>query len=182
MERPEIISAKKDFFSGHGLDLMRVRGQQIMSSHILFQVNRPQVICQTIEGEVVVINLKSGTYYSLTGTAAAIWDALERGAAASQITDALASHFTDCDAGLKGIVDGFLNELRGESLIVPAENIGPVASGALNGAPVKREKFVRPALKKFTDMQELLLLDPIHEVDATGWPLAKPDPNHHADQ
>ena len=154
-----------------------------MSSHILFQVNRPQVICQTIEGEVVVINLKSGTYYSLTDAAAVIWDALERGAAASQIAGMLSARFTDCDDGLKGIVDGFLNELRVESLIVPAENIGgPVASGALNGAPVKREKFVRPTLKKFTDMQELLLLDPIHEVDATGWPLAKPDPNHHADQ
>jgi hypothetical protein len=24
-------------------------------------------------------------------------------------------------------------------------------------------------------MQDLLLLDPIHEVDATGWPVAKAD-------
>jgi hypothetical protein len=161
---------------------MRVRGQPIMSSHILFQVNRPRVICQTIEGEVVVINLQTGSYYSLTGTAAAIWDALEHGAVASQITGALAAHFTDCDAGLEKIVDNFLDELRGESLIVTAENGVPTANGAVNGAQTKREKFIRPALKKFTDMQELLLLDPIHEVDATGWPLAKPDPNKNANQ
>lgn len=151
-----------------------------MSNHTLFQVNRPQVISQTIEGEVVVINLQTGTYYSLTGAAAAIWDVVERGAAAAQITDTLSSHFTDCDAGLAEIVDGFLNELRGEALIVPAENGGTVASDVLNGALIKREKFIRPALKKFTDMQELLLLDPIHEVDATGWPLAKPNPDRHA--
>jgi hypothetical protein len=25
-------------------------------------------------------------------------------------------------------------------------------------------------LQKFTDMQDLLLLDPIHEVDESGWP------------
>jgi Coenzyme PQQ synthesis protein D (PqqD) len=170
----EIISAKKDFFSGRGLDLMRVRGQPIMSSHTLFQVNRPQVISQTIDGEVVVINLQTGNYYSLTGAAAVIWDALERGEAASQITGTLSAHFTDCDAGLKGIVDVFLDELRDESLIVPAENIGPVANGVLNGAQIKREKFVRAALKKFTDMRELLLLDPIHEVGETGWPQARP--------
>jgi Coenzyme PQQ synthesis protein D (PqqD) len=151
-----------------------------MNSDILFQVNRPQVICQTIEGEVVVINLQTGAYYSLTGTAAAIWEALERGSASEQIMGTLAARFTDCDAGLKTIVDGFLNELRGESLIVPAENGTPAGNGVLNGAQIKREKFVRPALKKFTDMQELLLLDPIHEVDATGWPLAKPDPGGHA--
>jgi hypothetical protein len=162
---------------------MRVRGQPIMSSHTLFQVNRPQVICQTIDGEVVVINLQTGTYYSLTGAAAAIWEALERGAAAAQITGTLAAHFTDCDAGLESIVDGFLNELRGESLIVPAENGVPVTNGALNGVKIKREKFVHPELKKFTDMRELLLLDPIHEVGETGWPQAKPQtPGSHASQ
>jgi hypothetical protein len=153
-----------------------------MGAHVSFRINRPQVICQTIEGEAVVINLQTGSYYSLTGAAAAIWDALEHGAAAPQITDTLAAHFTDCDAGLENIVDGFLDELRGESLIVPADTGEPAANGVLNGAQIKREKFVRPALKKFTDMQELLLLDPIHEVDATGWPLAKPDPDHDADK
>jgi Coenzyme PQQ synthesis protein D (PqqD) len=153
-----------------------------MATHVLFRVNRPQVICQTIEGEVVVINLHTGSYYSLTGAAAAIWDALEHGAAPAQITNTLSAHFTDCDVGLENIVGEFLDELRGESLIVPAENGEAKANGALNGAQIQREKFIRPALKKFTDMQELLLLDPIHEVDATGWPLAKPDPNHDADK
>jgi|SRR5665213_56239 len=150
--------------------------------HVSFKINRPQVISQIIEGEVVVINLQTGSYYSLTGAAAAIWDALERGAAIAQIADTLAVHFTDCEGGLENVVDNFLNELRGESLIVPAENGEPVVSAAASALQIKREKYARPALKKFTDMQELLLLDPIHEVDATGWPLAKPDPNHHADQ
>jgi hypothetical protein len=27
-----------------------------------------------------------------------------------------------------------------------------------------------PVLNKYTDMQDLLLLDPIHEVDERGWP------------
>lgn len=146
-----------------------------MTTHDFFRVNKPQVISQTIDGEVVVINLQSGAYYSLTGAAAAIWDALDRGAAATEITDTLTAHFSDCDPGLEVIVKGFLNELRGEALIVASEKPGiPV----MNGKPVQREKFVRPALKKFTDMQELLLLDPIHEVDPAGWPLAKPDPDH----
>ncbi len=151
-----------------------------MSARTVFQINRPQVISQILDGEVVVINLQTGSYYSLTGAAAAIWDALERGAAAAQVTDSLAARFTDCDAGLENIVDGFIKELQGESLIVPAQNIGLAASGVLKGASVAPSKFVRPALKKFTDMQELLLLDPIHEVDATGWPLAKSDPSNDA--
>ena len=30
--------------------------------------------------------------------------------------------------------------------------------------------FTAPNLETFTDLQELLMLDPIHEVDAAGWP------------
>jgi hypothetical protein len=31
-------------------------------------------------------------------------------------------------------------------------------------------KFEAPVLQKYTDMQDLLLLDPIHDTDETGWP------------
>ncbi len=34
--------------------------------------------------------------------------------------------------------------------------------------------YAPPALETYTDMQELLLLDPIHDVDETGWPAARP--------
>jgi hypothetical protein len=37
----------------------------------------------------------------------------------------------------------------------------------------KQQEFSRPILTKYTDMKELLLLDPIHEVDETGWPNPK---------
>jgi hypothetical protein len=30
-----------------------------------------------------------------------------------------------------------------------------------------------PLLRKYTDMRDLLLLDPIHDVDEQGWPVRK---------
>ena len=33
-----------------------------------------------------------------------------------------------------------------------------------------RERFVVPTLEKFTDMEEFLLVDPIHEVEIGRWP------------
>ena len=33
--------------------------------------------------------------------------------------------------------------------------------------------FVPPTLEKYTDMQDLVLLDPVHEVDERGWPHAQ---------
>jgi hypothetical protein len=34
-------------------------------------------------------------------------------------------------------------------------------------------EFVMPLIEKFADMQELLLLDPIHEVKDAGFPYQK---------
>ena len=32
--------------------------------------------------------------------------------------------------------------------------------------------YAPPAMSKYTDMEDLLLLDPVHEVDEVGWPVA----------
>ncbi len=73
------------------------------------------------------------------------------------------------EAGAQTAVRAFLKELQEEQLIVtePAEILAAPA-GPLPPAAS------RPALQKFTDLQDLLMLDPIHEVDERGWPHARP--------
>jgi hypothetical protein len=34
--------------------------------------------------------------------------------------------------------------------------------------------YTKPVLNKYTDMQQLLLADPLHEVQEAGWPHTKP--------
>ena len=36
----------------------------------------------------------------------------------------------------------------------------------------ERVPFVAPSFTTFTDMQDIILLDPVHEVDTRGWPHA----------
>ena len=36
--------------------------------------------------------------------------------------------------------------------------------------PLSPMAFEKPVIEKFSDMQEMLLLDPIHEVSEMGWP------------
>ena len=71
-------------------------------------------------------------------------------------------------------------ELEAEDLIlVLPETAAPNAAHETLAAtePIdSRLPFVNPTLTKFTDMQDLLLLDPIHEVDEMGWPHPKPAP------
>jgi hypothetical protein len=138
-----------------------------------FRVNSPTVVSETVDGEVVMIHLDSGNYYSLRNTGAVIWGAIERGVSISAITsalDALSHNGTDVGAH----VGSFVEELRGEELIVPADGSpDPVPPDLIEQPP---SPFEPPVLEKYTDMQHLILLDPVHEVDeGEGWPRPRDD-------
>lgn len=134
-------------------------------------VNPDRVVHETIEGETIVIHLDTGTYYSLRGSAAHIWDMLEAGWSADEVTDELALCYETRADALAGSVREFVSGLVREDLVerrngdASAQPRRPVAS------PPDGE-FSPPKIEKFTDMQYFLLLDPVHEVEATGWPHA----------
>lgn len=54
--------------------------------------------------------------------------------------------------------------------INPGEALG--ANSNMDSTTPNPDKlhFEEPIFHKYTDMEDLLLLDPIHDVDETGWP------------
>jgi Coenzyme PQQ synthesis protein D (PqqD) len=139
------------------------------------RVNSPQVIHETIDGEVIVINLASGTYYSVKGAGAEVWDVIETspGIDANAITAAVGRRFDRPSEEVEHEIVAFLEQLRQEDLVAPADNGAVTGSNGL-AAGSSGKPYESPLLEKYTDMQDLVLLDPVHEVDATGWPHPKP--------
>ena len=141
-----------------------------------YRINSPHVVAETLDGEATIVDLESGTYYALNASGSLIWDTVAAGDAPQDATQALASAYGLEDEVAAGAVDELIGRLTAAKLIVPAgessENGSrrePTAAagsdGAANGKP-----YAAPELSTYTDMQELLLLDPIHEVDESGWP------------
>jgi Coenzyme PQQ synthesis protein D (PqqD) len=148
-----------------------------MISEARFKVNMPSVTHETIEGESVIINLETGNYYSLQATGSEIWESLAANTDVASIVEDLSARYSARRAQIEQSVVQLIGELRREELIVPDGAMGTsVARLPLVASTVKAAEFQAPVLQKFTDMQELLLLDPIHEVDAAGWPRAKQNP------
>ena len=139
------------------------------------RVNAPHVIHESIDGEVIVINLASGAYYSLKGSAAEVWEIINGAPSVQdgQIAAALAPAHDTPHAEVETSVAQFVAQLRDEGLVAEVEPTGVEVSASRNGGAAGA--FVPPVLEKFTDMQDLVLLDPVHQVDATGWPQASPD-------
>jgi hypothetical protein len=142
-----------------------------MNSSIRFRINTPTVVHETIDGEVVIINLQDGNYYSLEDVGANIWGSIDRGASVGEIIGELDTDYTANRAQIKSAVEQFLVELKQGALIVPDEIEANGSVHALR-TQVDAEKlqFEAPVLNRYTDMQDLLLLDPIHDVDEAGWP------------
>jgi coenzyme PQQ synthesis protein D (PqqD) len=142
-----------------------------------FRVNTPTVTHETIDGEAVIINLDSGNYYSLVDVGSFIWGLVEKGASAGEVQDVILQAYqgdaTDVDRGVQDL----LAQLQQENLIVPADDSVTFDNEqVLSSNGHEKPAFNAPLLHKYSDMQELLLLDPIHDVDEAGWPKPVPDP------
>lgn len=146
-----------------------------MQDDDVFSANGPQVISENIDGEVVLVNLGKGIYYSTDQVGATLWDLIEAGQSAREIRDAIGARYDADPAEIAAAVSGFLSELLREELIVPAagQEREAIESSPASGA---RARFRPPTLNKYTDMRDMLLLDPIHDVEESGWPVPKTTP------
>ncbi len=133
-----------------------------------YRMNAPGVIHETLDGEAVIVNLLTGTYYSLDRVGGVIWNLLISGMNSAETVQQLETAFDADNATLTVAVAGLTATLVEEELIVPIKDEDiPVPHATPAG---ERLPFEKPVLHRYTDMQELLLLDPIHEVDERGWP------------
>lgn len=135
-----------------------------------FGIDQPSVVSETIDGEAVILDLRSGAYYSARGTGAAIWTWLEAGASVDAIIAHLLATFPDHADTARVSTEAFVDELVARRLVVP--RVAPSDDVALAAFPMA---FAAPSLERYTDMDDLLLLDPIHDVDLVGWPVPRPE-------
>jgi hypothetical protein len=136
------------------------------------QVNDAKVVHETIDDEVIIIHLESGAYYNLVAAGAGVWRAILQRASCEQAVDALSRAYGADPAVVRDAVTALLEAMVREDILIPAEpQAGTTAAFDL---PAKTgTAFTVPELTKYTNMADLLLLDPIHDVDEQGWPRAR---------
>lgn len=141
-----------------------------------YKVNSPSVTFEWMEGEVIAVNLINGHYFSIVDLAAPVFCALAEGATMDEISDALSGKLDSTDHLLN--LAKFVSQLVEESLLVAAQKETPeVDSG--EGDIESWLTLIRDADKgelvfqKYTDIEALLALDPVHEITSSGWPEKK---------
>ncbi len=131
------------------------------------RIDTENVVHETVDGELIAIDLSGGSYYSLSGSGPAIWALLLGGATEAEICAALALTHEGEPEAIRAEVADLLEKLLESELAVPGDGTGRVQS---LDAPAEKAAFEPPKLERYTDMKDYFLLDPIHEVDTAGWP------------
>lgn len=137
-----------------------------------YAVNESKAISETLEGETIIINIENGNYYSINVTGSVLWDLIK----ARQGFDQILGYFVGRYEGEPQVIEQGLRELitvlKTDNLIIETVETGEM----MPAWTLVKEPFIVPAVERYEDMQEMLLADPIHDVDDAGWPILKQQP------
>ncbi len=119
-----------------------------------YEIATPDVIAESLDGEVLIINLSTGVYFRGDSSTSQAWTAAISGSIAapdtSQETQPLQTFIETL------LAEGLIRECTSDE---PCETL----TIELPSGPFQ--------LEKFEDLQDMLALDPVHDVDPnTGWP------------
>jgi Coenzyme PQQ synthesis protein D (PqqD) len=144
-----------------------------MSDSSSFKINTASISHETIDGEVVMVNLNNGSYYSMDKTGAVIWNYIDMGMSIKQITEQIKNQYSGESSEIETSINELIIELQKEELILLSDSTNGKQTDSNNvsgNLETEKKDFEKPVLQKFTDMQDLLMLDPIHDLDEMGSP------------
>jgi len=146
----------------------------MMKAQDIYRVNSPRVIFENIDGELILVHMEKGAYFTTDEVGALLWDLIGGKATAAEMVTVLHAEYDVSRDDAEAALAAFLERLTGEDLVSLKEP--GVERTPPRRAPVTaRRPFHAPTLQSYRDMQDMLALDPIHDVEAAGWPVPKAD-------
>lgn len=138
-----------------------------------YALDPKRVVHETIDGESIVIDLASGNYHSLAGSGSVIWTMLAAGCSVDYVVAELDRIYDGDENEIRQAVETITDRVVAEGLLTPSDRTAAQAAEIDVGhepLAAARGPFEPATFETYTDMQYFLLLDPIHDVEAAGWP------------
>jgi hypothetical protein len=137
---------------------------------VAYIANNDSVVCEKFDDEAVLINFETGTYFSLRGTAPEIWTLIQSANTPGRIAERLRAE----GPGARKAIETMLEQLVAQSCVLICD-IDESGLGDISEPLAGAKPFILPVVQAFHDLQELIVVDPVHEADANdGWPNRPP--------
>ena len=132
--------------------------------NVSYAVANPDIAFESFDGEVVVVDLRNGKYYSFSDSGSILWEGLAAGTVPADL-------ISNTPFGME--IPTFLARLCEAGLLAVAPG---AARSPLDAALTARLSAAveAPDVTVFDDMADLFVADPIHDVEEPeGWPVVK---------
>lgn len=140
------------------------------NTNVTISVNAPIVVSETRDGEAIIMHHGTGTFFDSSGSGAVIWQSIELGSTLDAIAQVLVAQYEIDEASALTAAGTFVETLQMHDLVTIGETMANPVAAPLMAA--QRGPLPAPELGVHTDLADMLLLDPIHDVDKAGWPVA----------
>lgn len=136
----------------------------------MYKLNEEKMFYDYADGQAVVINYQTGMYYGMSLLGSAILDRIVAGKDVGEIIKAVKA-LPQCPSDIAERVQDFVKELLETEVIVSGPTV-PGGAEPFSGEVVEDGFDLK--LDMFAEMSDLLLADPVHDVDMqAGWPKLK---------
>jgi len=122
-----------------------------------YAANQEDVAAKVIDGELIIIRLSDGTYYSMDNVGARVWELLDAQQELPAIVRTIAAWYGVPVEQVAGDVGRLVQEMLAEGLIAP---VPPSLARDPAPAPAGLVPYDAPRLNIYRDMGNLLALDP----------------------
>jgi hypothetical protein len=134
-----------------------------------YRFNDDSFASESFEDEIVVLNLDDGIYYAFRGAAVVAWPYIVAGHSEPVMAGALASRYGVGADVLALDLKEFVERLLNEKILLSAPETASQIDPPKGGCSPAYEGF---GFERHADLEDLLTLDPIHDVDPDkGWPI-----------
>ncbi len=130
-------------------------------------IDSRNVSWERVANEVIAIQLETGRYYNLLDISADLWCQMNPGVSLETLTQEFSKLFPNVD-DVKLQIESFLDSCCKARLILQIDNLDKVENW--EKFPIESKVWNSPEAVEYSDLQDLILVDPIHDVDQSGWP------------
>ncbi|CAM4374304.1 hypothetical protein FHS16_002924 [Paenibacillus endophyticus] len=136
----------------------------------MYKLNEEKMFYDIADGQAIVINFVTGMYYGASALGSMVLDALMQGKAPKQIVDLIKNN-EGCVVDIDQRVERFIAALTEKEIFISDDQ--PYSQESMGDFVVVDGDYSLE-LNEFAEVQDLLLADPVHDVEADmGWPRLK---------
>lgn len=129
-------------------------------------ITNPKIVAEEFDSEIILIDIERGLYFTLGGIAVDLWRIFSTPFSVEDLCSDRALINLNLDSA---VIPEMINKLLDNNLFIevsdsdePNKNVNALALTSASA----------PTLHIYSDLAELIAIDPVHEVDASlGWPV-----------